>query len=669
MKRTGKGRFNIVLGLFVVLIPFLLASTGADVSADDTTSKDTTVTLHKLGYDKDQYPDQAIDNTGDSLADDGTVKAGTPIKGVIFTAYDRTDIYWTAYKAADGDAAAKMKAGQSAVLKAKVEQTEAGTDFPATDEAGLSTANLANLGGTNSDNAVYLVKETKTPDGVSNQKSGDFVIGLPIFKDEDILDKNIDIYPKNMFTTSTLEFIKYGIAVDSKDETKLTPASPLAGAMFVLKEENGDYLSNQNKFDGTTAADAQKFTSDKSGKVSVPDISLTSGKTYEFYEVDSTISKSANADKYHYLANRAPIKVTAKRGAADSKMVLTYTYIEQDSKKETTVIGTPDKDGKYVYTSATGAKTNEAKAYNTEVPEPDKTVDDSDVDIDENLTYKISQLIPNDIADYQEFSLVDTYDSQLALLASDKDILATVTIAGKPVSDVAGTFIDDATHNQFTVNFTPAELEKYAGKTIQFTVKMKVKPGAKLAAGIDNKVTFNNDFTPKEHKATVKTYGKQFIKTEWLSGKQLGAAEFIVQRGNSYLQYVSKGQPVAKITGYTDTSKDDLVWVTDKDQATKLISDDNGQFGVQGLAQAEAGQPIDYQLIETKAPEGHVILKDAVVFNADNGTEKLAQKVVNHSKGILPHTGGKGIIIFIATGCMLILVSIIYFKKRNGQTV
>ncbi|MFS0954060.1 pilin N-terminal domain-containing protein [Enterococcus durans] len=91
MKRTGKGRFNIVLGLFVVLIPFLLASTGADVSADDTTSKDTTVTLHKLGYDKDQYPDQAIDNTGDSLADDGTVKAGTPIKGVVFTAYDRTD--------------------------------------------------------------------------------------------------------------------------------------------------------------------------------------------------------------------------------------------------------------------------------------------------------------------------------------------------------------------------------------------------------------------------------------------------------------------------------------------------------------------------------------------------------------------------------------------------
>ncbi|MBC9706789.1 MAG: LPXTG cell wall anchor domain-containing protein, partial [Enterococcus sp.] len=36
---------------------------------------------------------------------------------------------------------------------------------------------------------------------------------------------------------------------------------------------------------------------------------------------------------------------------------------------------------------------------------------------------------------------------------------------------------------------------------------------------------------------------------------------------------------------------------------------------------------------------------------------------------ILPHTGGKGIIIFIATGCMLILVAIIYFKKRNGQTV
>ncbi len=669
MKRTGKKKINVVLGLFVVLLSLLLSSIRVHVFADDTSSKDTTVTLHKLGYDKDQYPDQPIANTGDSLADDATVSAGTPIQGVVFTAYDRTDIYWNAYHAATGDAAAKMDAGQQAVLNTKVEQTETGTDFKATDEAGLSTAKLANLGGSNSENAVYLVKETKTPEGVSDQKSGDFVIGLPIFNDADILDNNVDIYPKNMFDTSTLEFTKYGIATRSQDATQLESASPLAGAMFVLKEKDGNYLSNHNTFDGATITDAQKFTSNKSGKVSVPNVSLTSGKTYEFYEVDSAVSKSTNADQYHYVANKAPITVMAKRRATDSKMILTYTYIEQDSKTKTTIIGTPDKDGKYMYTSETGESTSGAKAYNTEVPTPDKTVDDHDVDVDETLSYKISQLIPNDIADYQEFSLVDTYNPQLALLSSEKEILDTIEMDGKTAADVTGTFIANPDANQFTVSFTPAQLEKYAGKTIQFTVKMKVNPGAKLSTSIDNKVTFNNNFTPKEHKVTVKTYGKQFVKTEWLSGKRLATAEFVVQKEHQYLQYVSKGKPVAKITGYADTAKYDLVWVKDLDQATKLISDSEGEFGVQGLAQDEAGQAIDYQLIETKAPEGHVILKDAVVFHADNGTEDLAQKVVNHSKGILPHTGGKGIVAFIVAGCLLIAFSMFYFKKRKEQTV
>ncbi|WP_407856339.1 pilin N-terminal domain-containing protein [Enterococcus hailinensis] len=288
MKRSGNKQQGLIGLIFLVwalvTINFGITASAAtnEVSADDV----TTVTIHKLGYDKDNYPTQEIDNTGDVL-DKDTLKGSTPIKNVTFTAYDLSDVYWKAYNDTKAESeSAKSEAGKAAVLASKVKTDEIGLAFPATDGAGAATLDLNNLSG--KQNAVYLIKETNTPEGVNNQKSADFILGLPVYRESDDQDKNderektVNVYPKNEFDTSTLEFTKYGIAADEKDLTKLMAPKVLPGANFILKEKGGSYLSSDNKFEASKEG-AKQFTSDDNGKVSVPDISLTSGKTYEFY--------------------------------------------------------------------------------------------------------------------------------------------------------------------------------------------------------------------------------------------------------------------------------------------------------------------------------------------------------------------------------------------------
>lgn len=676
MKRSGNkqqgliGLIFLVWALVTINFGITVSAATNDVVADDV----TTVTIHKLGYDKDNYPTQEIVNTGDLLSEDA-LKDSTPIKNVTFTAYDLSNVYWDKYNTTEGNETAKSEAGKAAVLDPEVKTDEKGIAFPATDEAGAATLDLNNLSG--KQNAVYLIKETNTPEGVNNQKSADFVLGLPVYKENDEREKTVNVYPKNEFDTSTLEFTKYGIAADEKGLTKLMAPKVLPGANFILKEQGGSYLSSDNKFEANKEG-AKQFTSDDNGKVSVPDISLTSGKTYEFYEVKPEIESEAAKGEYHYVADKPIVTVEAKREANQSKMTLTYTYTEADYKTPATVTAIPDEKGEdYTYVKVRGTKEDKAevKAYNTQVPKPNKTVDDSDVDVAENLTYTISQLIPTDVTDYQSFVLSDTYDSQLQLLSDEKEILAGILIDGKSETDVHATYKPDNTKSNFKVAFTPSELVKYAGKTITFKVEMAVKPGSVLGKDITNTVDFENNFTPKEHKETVKTSGKQFVKTEWLSGNKLAGAEFVVQKvpknpksevKPEWLQYVDdKQERVASITGYADTAKYNVKWVDKQDDATKLVSDDKGSFGVQGIELLGDSDDKTYELKETKAPTGHVILKNATSFTADDGKEVL--EVANHSKGILPHTGGTGIIAFVVAGLAIISVSVIYFKKRRGE--
>lgn len=342
-----------------------------------------------------------------------------------------------------------------------------------------------------------------------------------------------------------------------------------------------------------------------------------------------------------------------------SDMTVTYTYYNEKQKE----IKPGDPEA------------GDPKAYNYKTPAPKKETPDHDLDKNKTYTYTITQQIPLDVANYTTFSLIDTYNENLVLAETNEVDNINVTIDGKTIGtgaddikDVAVTKTSDEANHQFTLKFTPSELANYAGQTISFTVDMKITNDANLDANLDNTINFDNNFYPKHETVNVKTYGKIFEKYDAATGNPLKGAEFVIKNGNKYLKAVNAdGSVIPENTtvsaGWVGT------WVDDSKDATTFISDENGSFKVNGLQRTDADKtdPINYELVETKAVDGYRLPADSFKFIADGKTDVVQAdgKIANKIKGVLPSTGGIGIVAFIAIGAALIAGGVYYFKKRR----
>ncbi len=250
---------------------------------------------------------------------------------------------------------------------------------------------------------------------------------------------------------------------------------------------------------------------------------------------------------------------------------------------------------------------------------------------------------------------MDKFDSRLTQVTTGDEIKNSVKINGDAKADVTAVYTSD-TNNQFTLAFTPSQLVKYAGQTLTFTIDMKVRPGANLNQ-IENQITFENDFFDKSGTAIVKTFGKKFKKVDADTGEALQGAEFKIKKGQQYLRLTENGGFLDKING---VAKDKTVtWTANEKDATVFVAGSDGIFGIYGL------QSGSYQLVETKAPAGYNMIA-SINFAPDQATTALP--VVNKAKGILPSTGGIGIVGLVAVGLIAIFSAVVYFKKRTGTT-
>ena len=103
--------------------------------------------------------------------------------------------------------------------------------------------------------------------------------------------------------------------------------------------------------------------------------------------------------------------------------------------------------------------------------------------------------------------------------------------------------------------------------------------------------------------------------------------------------------------------------MTSKADATTVVSGSDGSFKVIGLTNG------DYVLNETKAPSSdYVLLKDGTItFTVEHGKYGSAVlEVKNTQKGLLPSTGGAGILGYLALGLLMIMVSVLWYRK-NGK--
>lgn len=621
--------FAMVLGVCASLVGGLSASAATEQN----------VTIHKLKFES--MPGN-VQNTGDEMNETELATnfpESKPLAGAGFTAYDVTTEYWNAYNDATGSFEAKKEAGLAAAKAVdtdKIKDKYLIFDFDLTGDEGTATRSLPIT--SNGKKAIYKFVETTTPAGVNQTISASFILGLPIYNADNTLKTPVHVYPKNEVKTLDLGFTKYGVDVAGI-------ATTLDGAQFILKDGDSEYYYNSEngKFDKDLAG-ASKLTSAEGGKVSVPGPGLFKPGIYEFYEIDSDVSKSADQNSlnpllpeeiFHYKKN----PVVTATVAAD--MTVSYVYYNQQMKETTT--GTP-------------------KAYNYKVPVPVKTVNDEDVDAGQTVTFTLSQKIPDDVAQYTQFALVDKFDTRLELLSdASTSIVDSLKIDGVAVTDVTAAYTKDS-DDQFTVAFTPSQLAKYAGQTLTLNVEMKVKPGTNLTA-IKNDLTFDNNFYDKKDSTTIQTYGKRFKKIDNDTRETLEGAEFKITKGSAEagnLEYLvlknADGTPILSVTGVVSDKTVD--WVTSADDATILISPENGEFGIYGLASGT------YTLEETKAPDGYVLIAP-FTFTPDNTATELL--VANKHKGVLPSTGGTGIVAFVLIGVVALGGAALYFTKGRRQ--
>lgn len=206
---------------------------------------------------------------------------------------------------------------------------------------------------------------------------------------------------------------------------------------------------------------------------------------------------------------------------------------------------------------------------------------------------------------------------------------------------------------------TAKYLSQYAGQTIEFFYTVSFTEETPVDKDINNKftVTMGHDGEQDESKTNppippIKTGGKKFFKYFGKPEEALAGAEFVVIKRVGETDY------------YLTAGSDTMTWTAvaaneSYDNATKYTSGEDGKFEVTGL---EYGT---YYLRETKAPNGYQKLPTDEAFEVSNGSYTSAeQKVENTTKGgILPSTGGMGIIAFIVIGLGLMTAAIVRYRR------
>lgn len=631
--KIKKGLF-LIIGLLAAVVSQGLFGFARTAEADRDVEQ--TVVIHNLTYDK--LPSE-IQNTGDEMTD----ISGEPLAGSIFTAYDVTSVYWDAYDAASGEHLAKETAAIKAAKKV-VTSTMNGKEFPETNTDGLAELALSIKAKTGS--AIYLIKQTGFPAGVVPAKSEPFVIGLPSHDKAGTLREKVHVYPKNEMPTNDVKFIKYGIDSDGGKAV-------LKDAKFILRKKDGNYYnSTTNEFDLEEADKEQAavFLSNDKGVVKAEGLVLSSG-IYEFYEIESDVATSEKQDtnpdnnyKYHFLIN-PKVSFTV----SDEWKVTKYNYYDQ--KLQPKELNAPFGD-------------NLAEAYNFKVPNVKKEVDDSDVRNGQELTYTISKKIPEDVGNYSMYKLIDTFDKRLELCCNEEKIIKSIKINDGEPTGLSPKFSMGPGTNEFCLTFTPANLAQHATKTLSFSATMKVKAGTDLK-DIDNNVLFENSFRDSKDEERVQTYGKRFVKVDSRTDKKLEGVEFAIKNKNGEFMSLAQESDGKFVESVTGCAQDYVVnWVTAEKDVTKLISDKAGNFGIYGLGSNEENY---YTLVETKAPDGYVKLKE-MKFTADGAGDAQILRVENKTKGILPMTGGWGITGLVVIGIFGLASGVTYFKKRNRLT-
>lgn len=163
---------------------------------------------------------------------------------------------------------------------------------------------------------------------------------------------------------------------------------------------------------------------------------------------------------------------------------------------------------------------------------------------------------------------------------------------------------------------------------------------------------------PKNQQKT--TFSRTFIKKDSSTDVVLPGAGFVITNdAGKFLQITDKdGKKVEDKEGFVDVLENNyrIAFVDDKGAATTFTSDNNGKFGLNGFED----DTVNYTATETVVPDGYTAAKPTP-FKADDTSTDIKDAPI----GLLPHTGGAGIVLFVVLGAALVVLGGVAYNKRR----
>ncbi|MDR1017476.1 MAG: SpaH/EbpB family LPXTG-anchored major pilin [Lachnospiraceae bacterium] len=325
-------------------------------------------------------------------------------------------------------------------------------------------------------------------------------------------------------------------------------------------------------------------------------------------------------------------------------------------------------------------------------------------DVGKTVTYTISARVPEDFYisgdTGRKYTQLDLYDIPsndgieidmssikvvISDLTGDTDITNDVTIEkGTPA---VGGYTANANRG-FTLSFVegtdpnqaPVNAAVVAGSTIVATYDAVVSSNI-VGDPVTNHILGQYDYPesgghpgtvdpdPDTPEPVLSSYGYALFKVNE-NNTALNTAEFIVKDENGkYLHFNATSTDYTQGTWSRVDEADATVFTsgnTDKMPLAKLTAD--GRFEISGVA---AGT---YEVIEVNAPTGYTLLKTPVSIQINETSTSHQQqgdvtvydtKITNVKGFELPGTGGKGTVLYLASGVIVILFGIFMVLKAK----
>lgn len=481
----------------------------------------------------------------------------------------------------------------------------------------------------------------------------------------------------------------------------------------------------------STTAFAQTVDSDDGGSASITIENASKGETYKIVKIfDATVTGTENGSIAYtgeipealasVFTKDSAGNISVAEGVTDEAVVTAVTAwantaiaTAEATSDGTTLTFTGLQYGYYAVLSSQGAvvtidSTNpNATVYdkNTKEPTLSKTVNDSDVDIGQTVTYTVKATTANYLGEGANAEIVTQYVITDTLPAFLSDVTVTSITIGGAEYKVDGAVPQFNSNNQITIPWAEKDTDgHYAslyanGAEIVITYTAKVTAQATIdGAGNKNEVTLTpyttpDDSTPPDpwekswkDDEIIYTYAAALQKVDE-NKKPLAGAKFAAM--GLTVEKVSDG--VYRVVSYDSSSTE---------YGTEMETDAQGQLVILGLSTdskltvKETAAPAGYnKLVDTttmtpvKTGEEIKATETTIYYDANgNVTDqetsisytkttynvnllKTAIVVINQAGTELPSTGGMGTTMFYVFGAILMIGAAVLLvtKKRMAS--